>query len=173
MTATCSTFYDTEGECSNESQPYGLEEADVDNDHRLTIDNGSSSESILAEKDDHHNDPNKKLLPSHHHLWPSLLPTRHFPPKLLPPLLQLMILSILLPTTISQDDQPFLAEERGPSTTYISDVLNRLVDKSRYDKRLRPTYGSKPVLVGVTLHVSSISSVSEVNMDFTVDFYLR
>jgi gamma-aminobutyric acid receptor subunit beta len=52
-------------------------------------------------------------------------------------------------------------------------VLNRLVDTSKYDKRLRPKYGEGPVNVGITLHISSISAVSEVDMDFTLDFYLR
>ncbi|MCP9263558.1 Gamma-aminobutyric acid receptor subunit beta [Dirofilaria immitis] len=41
------------------------------------------------------------------------------------------------------------------NTTAISDILNRLVDKSTYDKRLRPKYGAEPV------------------DDFTIDFYLR
>ncbi|VIO92724.1 Neurotransmitter-gated ion-channel transmembrane region family protein [Brugia malayi] len=59
------------------------------------------------------------------------------------------------------------------NTTAISDILNRLVDKSTYDKRLRPKYGAEPVDVGITIHVSSISAVSEVDMDFTLDFYLR
>lgn len=52
-------------------------------------------------------------------------------------------------------------------------VLNRLTDKSKYDKRLRPRYGEGHVDVGITVHVSSISAVSEVDMDFTLDFYLR
>uniref|UniRef100_A0A1I7S7V2 Gamma-aminobutyric acid receptor subunit beta n=1 Tax=Bursaphelenchus xylophilus TaxID=6326 RepID=A0A1I7S7V2_BURXY len=72
-----------------------------------------------------------------------------------------------------QISNPFLADDETPNTTYISQVLNRLVDKSKYDKRLRPTYGGGPVMVGITLHVSSISAVSEVDMDFTIDFYLR
>lgn len=50
------------------------------------------------------------------------------------------------------------------NTTPISDILNRLVDKSTYDKRLRPKYGAEPVDVGITIHVSSISAVSEVDM---------
>uniref|UniRef100_A0A1I8A504 Neur_chan_LBD domain-containing protein n=1 Tax=Steinernema glaseri TaxID=37863 RepID=A0A1I8A504_9BILA len=62
---------------------------------------------------------------------------------------------------------------KKPNTTIISDVLNRLTDSSKYDKRLRPRYGDKPVDVGITIHVSSISAVSEVDMDFTLDFYLR
>ncbi|KAK0415598.1 hypothetical protein QR680_012020 [Steinernema hermaphroditum] len=62
---------------------------------------------------------------------------------------------------------------KKPNTTIISDVLDRLTDSSKYDKRLRPRYGDKPVDVGITIHVSSISAVSEVDMDFTLDFYLR
>ncbi|ETN86288.1 hypothetical protein NECAME_16427 [Necator americanus] len=34
-------------------------------------------------------------------------------------------------------------------------------------------YGEKPVDVGITIHVSSISAVSEVDMDFTLDIYMR
>jgi len=48
-----------------------------------------------------------------------------------------------------------------------------LTDRNKYDKRLRPLYGEGPVDVGITIHVSSISAVSEVDMDFTLDFYLR
>ncbi|KAI6219968.1 PHCl [Aphelenchoides besseyi] len=66
-----------------------------------------------------------------------------------------------------------LTEEETPNTTYISQVLDRLTDVSKYDKRLRPRYGEGPVMVGITIHVSSISAVSEVDMDFTLDFYLR
>uniref|UniRef100_A0AC35TNU0 Neur_chan_LBD domain-containing protein n=1 Tax=Rhabditophanes sp. KR3021 TaxID=114890 RepID=A0AC35TNU0_9BILA len=60
-----------------------------------------------------------------------------------------------------------------PDTSLISDILNKLTDPKRYDKRLRPNYGKNPVDVGITIHVSSISAVSEVDMDFTLDFYLR
>nr|AGK30293.1 RDL protein [Nilaparvata lugens] len=42
-----------------------------------------------------------------------------------------------------------------------------------YDKRVRPNYGGPPVEVGVTMYVLSISSLSEVQMDFTLDFYFR
>jgi gamma-aminobutyric acid receptor subunit beta len=42
-----------------------------------------------------------------------------------------------------------------------------------YDKRVRPNYGGPPVEVNVTMRILSISSVSEVMMDFTADFYFR
>ncbi|GMT17660.1 hypothetical protein PFISCL1PPCAC_8957, partial [Pristionchus fissidentatus] len=58
-------------------------------------------------------------------------------------------------------------------TNRLSAVLDRLINKTTYDKRLRPMYGGVPVDVGITIHVSSISAVSEVDMDFTLDFYMR
>ncbi|CAJ0580984.1 unnamed protein product, partial [Mesorhabditis spiculigera] len=58
-------------------------------------------------------------------------------------------------------------------TTALSSILDRLTNRTVYDKRLRPRYGDKPVDVGITIHVSSISAVSEVDMDFTLDFYMR
>jgi len=54
----------------------------------------------------------------------------------------------------------------------ISKILNSFF-VSGYDKRVRPNYGGKPVEVGVTMFIISISTVSEVNMDFTCDFYFR
>ncbi|KFD66363.1 hypothetical protein M514_05763 [Trichuris suis] len=54
-----------------------------------------------------------------------------------------------------------------------SQILNLLINKTYYDKRLRPNYGGPTVDVGITMHVSSISAVSEVEMDYTLDFYLR
>lgn len=38
---------------------------------------------------------------------------------------------------------------------------------------MRPNYGGPPVEVNVTMRILSISSVSEVMMDFTADFYFR
>jgi glycine receptor alpha-3 len=42
-----------------------------------------------------------------------------------------------------------------------------------YDKRVRPSYGGHPVEVKVSMYIIDISSVSEVLMDFTSDFYFR
>ncbi|KRX62724.1 Gamma-aminobutyric acid receptor subunit beta, partial [Trichinella sp. T9] len=47
----------------------------------------------------------------------------------------------------------------------ITHILNILVNKTYYDKRLRPNYGGRTVDVGITMHVSSISAVSEVEME--------
>ncbi|KAI6177973.1 PHCl [Aphelenchoides besseyi] len=79
----------------------------------------------------------------------------------------LSCLVVALATDSSSENQ------ETPMTSYISQILNGLIDPAKYDKRLRPRYGEGPVNVGITIHVSSISAVSEVDMDFTLDFYLR
>ncbi|XP_042234374.1 gamma-aminobutyric acid receptor subunit beta-like isoform X8 [Homarus americanus] len=53
----------------------------------------------------------------------------------------------------------------------ISAILDSL--QTGYDKRIRPQYGESHVDVGITMHILSISSLSEVQMDFTLDFYFR
>nr|CAH7739890.1 unnamed protein product [Callosobruchus chinensis] len=60
--------------------------------------------------------------------------------------------------------------------SYLGDVnVSAILDSfsASYDKRVRPNYGGPPVDVGVTMYVLSISSLSEVQMDFTLDFYFR
>ncbi|XP_063919756.1 gamma-aminobutyric acid receptor subunit beta isoform X9 [Zophobas morio] len=64
----------------------------------------------------------------------------------------------------------------GAGGSYLGDVnISAILDSFSvsYDKRVRPNYGGPPVEVGVTMYVLSISSVSEVLMDFTLDFYFR
>jgi len=53
----------------------------------------------------------------------------------------------------------------------ISAILNSF--QMGYDKRVRPNYGGQAVTVGVTMYVLSISELSEVQMDFTLDMYFR
>ncbi|XP_059079314.1 gamma-aminobutyric acid receptor subunit beta-like isoform X5 [Tigriopus californicus] len=53
----------------------------------------------------------------------------------------------------------------------ISALLNSF--QEGYDKRVRPNYGGIAVTVGVSLYVLSISRLSEVEMDFTLDMYFR
>ncbi|CAH0545657.1 unnamed protein product [Brassicogethes aeneus] len=64
----------------------------------------------------------------------------------------------------------------SPGGSYLGDVnVSAILDSFSvsYDKRVRPNYGGPPVDVGVTMYVLSISSLSEVQMDFTLDFYFR
>nr|WJY55640.1 GABA receptor subunit [Neoseiulus californicus] len=55
----------------------------------------------------------------------------------------------------------------------VSNILRSFFESGKYDKRVRPNYGGKPVDVGITMQIISISTVSEVQMDFTSDFYFR
>ena len=61
------------------------------------------------------------------------------------------------------------AQEMGAN---ISKILNAFFTGG-YDRRVRPNYGGPPVEVGITMFIISISTVSEVKMDFTSDFYFR
>lgn len=67
-------------------------------------------------------------------------------------------------------NQCFAFQEKGKE---ISVILNSFFSDNNYDRRVRPNYGGPPVEVGVTMYILSISSVSEVQMDFTLDFYFR
>ncbi|CAG9540885.1 unnamed protein product [Cercopithifilaria johnstoni] len=53
----------------------------------------------------------------------------------------------------------------------VSHLLDQLI--ASYDRRIRPNYGRAPIEVNVTIHVTMISAVSEVSMDYTVALYLR
>ncbi|KAI3384500.1 hypothetical protein SNEBB_011403 [Seison nebaliae] len=45
---------------------------------------------------------------------------------------------------------------------------------TNYDRKIRPFFRQKiPVNVSMTMHIMSISSINEVNMDFTLDLYFR
>ncbi|CAG9857903.1 unnamed protein product [Phyllotreta striolata] len=55
----------------------------------------------------------------------------------------------------------------GAGGSYLGDVnVSAILDSFSvsYDKRVRPNYGGPPVVVGVTMYVLSISSLSEVKM---------
>ncbi|XP_053205568.1 gamma-aminobutyric acid receptor subunit alpha-4-like isoform X2 [Panonychus citri] len=71
-----------------------------------------------------------------------------------------------------QGDQPYNYDEGRDIGLNITQILDSFFS-SGYDKRVRPNYGGPPVKVGVTMHILTISSVSEVQMDFTTDFYFR
>ncbi|XP_061454297.1 gamma-aminobutyric acid receptor subunit theta isoform X1 [Rhineura floridana] len=63
---------------------------------------------------------------------------------------------------------------QSPSTGNIS-VVKDIVDKllKGYDVRLRPDFGGNPVTVGMSIHISSIDQISEVNMDYTITMYFQ
>ncbi|CAM1319697.1 GABRB2 (predicted) [Pycnogonum litorale] len=53
----------------------------------------------------------------------------------------------------------------------VTDILKGLLNN--YDIRLRPNFGSTPLLVGMALKVASFDSISEVNMDYTITLNLE
>nr|DBA21715.1 TPA: hypothetical protein GDO54_018317 [Pyxicephalus adspersus] len=61
-----------------------------------------------------------------------------------------------------------------PTSGNIS-VVKKTVDKllKGYDIRLRPDFGGAPVSVGMSIHISSIDQISEVNMDYTITMYFQ
>jgi len=63
------------------------------------------------------------------------------------------------------------SNDHGFGDVNISAILNSF--QMGYDKRVRPNYGGNAVTVGVTMFVLSISELSEVGMDFTLDMYFR
>ncbi|KAF4077702.1 hypothetical protein AMELA_G00210990 [Ameiurus melas] len=54
-------------------------------------------------------------------------------------------------------------------------VAKSTVDKllKGYDIRLRPDFGGPPVIVGMSINIASIDSISEVNMDYTITMYFQ
>lgn len=52
-------------------------------------------------------------------------------------------------------------------------VLNALLDPASYDSRVRPNDGAAPIQVTVNFFLSSLDSISETNMDYTINVYLR
>ncbi|XP_014281963.1 gamma-aminobutyric acid receptor subunit beta isoform X5 [Halyomorpha halys] len=90
-----------------------------------------------------------------------------------PLLVALAAVSALLLVPIAK---PFAQAASGGGGSMLGDVnISAILDSFSvsYDKRVRPNYGGPPVEVGVTMYVLSISSLSEVQMDFTLDFYFR
>lgn len=51
--------------------------------------------------------------------------------------------------------------------------MNAILDASTYDARVRPNDGKDPVKVNINMFIASFSSISESDMEYTVDTYLR
>ncbi|EDO37396.1 predicted protein [Nematostella vectensis] len=65
------------------------------------------------------------------------------------------------------------AKQRGVDEERMTQILDTLLDKVNYDNRVRPFYNGKPVVVKVGYWILSVDSIDVVNMDFTVDLFLR
>uniref|UniRef100_A0A0R3RGK3 Gamma-aminobutyric acid receptor subunit beta n=1 Tax=Elaeophora elaphi TaxID=1147741 RepID=A0A0R3RGK3_9BILA len=71
------------------------------------------------------------------------------------------------PSTLNEQDEKL---QRHVEMN-VSHLLDQLI--ASHDRRIRPNYGRAPIEVNVTIHVTTISDVSEVSMDYTVALYLR
>lgn len=64
----------------------------------------------------------------------------------------------------------------NPNINNLGHEITKILKKfflHGYDKRVRPNYSGPPVMVNISFHIIGISSVDEVQMDFTTDFYFR
>ncbi|XP_032120006.1 gamma-aminobutyric acid receptor subunit theta [Sapajus apella] len=54
-------------------------------------------------------------------------------------------------------------------------VVQKILDRvlSRYDVRLRPNFGGAPVPVRISIYVTSIEQISEMNMDYTITMFFH
>ncbi|XP_048579378.1 gamma-aminobutyric acid receptor subunit beta-4 isoform X3 [Nematostella vectensis] len=59
------------------------------------------------------------------------------------------------------------------SNQTVSRILDSILTAEKYDKRLRPNYGAGPVIVTVGFWVLSIDTINVVDMDYTLDIFLR
>ncbi|XGW14029.1 hypothetical protein V3C99_000371 [Haemonchus contortus] len=66
------------------------------------------------------------------------------------------------------------SDETRPNEKLENNV-SRLLDKliASHDRRIRPNYGGPPIEVNITAHITTISAITEVSMDYTLDLYLR
>ncbi|CAL8139034.1 unnamed protein product [Orchesella dallaii] len=76
----------------------------------------------------------------------------------------------LPPLTTPPKTQLYMHQDLKTISDNITNILNSFMV---HDKRVRPNYGGEAVEVGITMFVLSVSALSEVAMDFTVDFYFR
>ncbi|XP_070948644.1 gamma-aminobutyric acid receptor subunit rho-3 isoform X4 [Macaca nemestrina] len=63
--------------------------------------------------------------------------------------------------------------KKDDSTKVRPQKYEQLLHIEDNDFAMRPGFGGSPVPVGIDVHVESIDSISETNMDFTMTFYLR
>ncbi|XP_006900028.1 PREDICTED: gamma-aminobutyric acid receptor subunit theta-like [Elephantulus edwardii] len=57
------------------------------------------------------------------------------------------------------------------SEAVVHKVLDRVL--MGYDGRLRPNFGGDPVPVGISIYISSIEQISEINMDYTITMFFQ
>ncbi|XP_032207370.1 gamma-aminobutyric acid receptor subunit rho-3 isoform X2 [Mustela erminea] len=73
----------------------------------------------------------------------------------------------------SRDNKQEARMRKDDSTKAWLLQYEQLLHIEEHDFAMRPGFGGSPVPVGIDVQVESIDSISEVNMDFTMTFYLR
>ncbi|XP_032738143.1 gamma-aminobutyric acid receptor subunit rho-3 isoform X2 [Lontra canadensis] len=73
----------------------------------------------------------------------------------------------------SRDNKQEARMRKDDSTKAWLLQYKQLLHIEEHDFAMRPGFGVSPVPVGIDVQVESIDSISEVNMDFTMTFYLR
>ncbi|TSK42178.1 Gamma-aminobutyric acid receptor subunit beta-1 [Bagarius yarrelli] len=82
----------------------------------------------------------------------------------------LLFLPVLMAVTLGRT--PITHRVNEPSNmSYVKVTVDKLL--KGYDIRLRPDFGGPPVDVGMSIDISSIDMVSEVNMDYTITMYFQ
>ncbi|XP_060728179.1 gamma-aminobutyric acid receptor subunit beta-1 isoform X2 [Tachysurus vachellii] len=82
----------------------------------------------------------------------------------------LLFLPVLMAVTLGRT--PISHRVNEPSNmSYVKVTVDKLL--KGYDIRLRPDFGGPPVDVGMSIDISSIDMVSEVNMDYTITMYFQ
>ncbi|XP_017319690.1 gamma-aminobutyric acid receptor subunit beta-1 isoform X2 [Ictalurus punctatus] len=82
----------------------------------------------------------------------------------------LLCLPVLMAVTLGRT--PISHRINEPSNmSYVKVTVDKLL--KGYDIRLRPDFGGPPVDVGMSIDISSIDMVSEVNMDYTITMYFQ
>ncbi|XP_045859589.1 gamma-aminobutyric acid receptor subunit rho-3, partial [Meles meles] len=73
----------------------------------------------------------------------------------------------------SRDNKQEARMRKDDSTKAWLLQYEQLLHIEEHDFAMRPGFGGSPVPVGIDVQVESIDSISEVNIDFTMTFYLR
>lgn len=61
----------------------------------------------------------------------------------------------------------------NPNNT-MENFLDKLLHESVYDRRIRPFFkDNKPAVIKMNMNINTISSINEVNMEYTVDCLFR
>ncbi|GFG34550.1 hypothetical protein Cfor_11899, partial [Coptotermes formosanus] len=71
------------------------------------------------------------------------------------------ILTLVVISTLPWNPSGAVLKDYRFLSKNITSTLDQLLNRSRYDKRIRPGFGGPPVAVRVNMHIKSMGSVSE------------